>query len=152
MDSKTYMGDRARLVNLPRGGYLALTPAGAIQFGTPPETIKDTMVLPSSVPRIFVLPDRTFHWRRGINHADLEFPIYFNFFIKQKKTYVCCTREQAIRVKRALQEAVFGPEDFTIGDDMAPRSPIGHHSLALPVLDRVMVSIRPRIPRAISSG
>ena len=28
---------------LPRGGYLVDTPVGYIQFGSPPETIKDTM-------------------------------------------------------------------------------------------------------------
>ena len=30
---------------LPRGGYLVDTSAGYIQFGSPPETLKDTILL-----------------------------------------------------------------------------------------------------------
>ena len=41
---------------LRRGGYLVETSVGYIQFGSPPETIKDTMMLPRSAPQIFVLP------------------------------------------------------------------------------------------------
>jgi CRP-like cAMP-binding protein/phosphoribosyl 1,2-cyclic phosphodiesterase len=104
-------------VRLPRGGYLVDTPEGVIQFGAPPETIKDTMVLPHSVPEIFVLPWDLFHWRKGINLADMEFPLYYNFFLKQKKTLIICTRSQAGRMIKALQEALFGPEDLTLNHD-----------------------------------
>lgn len=108
------------VVSLQRGGYLVRTSAGYIQFGAPPETIKDTMILDSGVPRIFVLPDNMFHWQKGINLADMEFPIYFNFFLKKKKTYVVCTDQQARRVLAALQEAVFGPADVDVSPDMSP--------------------------------
>ena len=74
------------------------SPEGYIQFGSPPETIKDTMALPKSVPLVFVLPRALFDWRKGINLADLEFPIYYNFFIRKKKTRIICTQAQAGRL------------------------------------------------------
>jgi len=70
---------------LPRGGYLVQTPIGYIQFGAPPETIKDTMLLPESVPQIFVLGNQLFSWEKGISTAELEFPIYYNFLFKKTK-------------------------------------------------------------------
>ena len=103
---------------LPRGGYLVDSPEGYIQFGAPPETIKDTMALPKSVPLVFVLPRALFDWRKGINLADLEFPIYYNFFIRKKKTHIICTRAQAGRLVRALQEALFGPVELSLSGDV----------------------------------
>ncbi|MBW7858832.1 MAG: cAMP/cGMP-dependent 3',5'-cyclic-AMP/GMP phosphodiesterase, partial [Leptonema sp. (in: Bacteria)] len=79
---------------LPRGGYLLETSVGYIQIGSPPETIKDTMMLPRSTPFIFVLPNQFFNVTKGISVAELEFPIYYNHFLRQKKTYVVCTEEQ----------------------------------------------------------
>ena len=75
------------VTTLPRGGFLVQSPEGYIQFGSPPETIKDTMNLPESVPQIFVLPRKLFNWKKGINLSDLEFPIYYNYFIKKEKNY-----------------------------------------------------------------
>ena len=69
---------------LHRGGYLVDTSIGYIQFGSPPETIKDTMVFPKNVPNIFVLPQNMFNWIKGISIAEIEFPIYYNFFLKKK--------------------------------------------------------------------
>ena len=103
---------------LPRGGFLVDTPEGYIQFGSPPETIKDTMALPKSVPQVFVLPRALFDWRKGINLADLEFPIYYNFFFQKRKTRIVCTRPQANRLMRALQEALFGPRELMIESDV----------------------------------
>ena len=71
---------KATITELPRGGNLVQTDAGYIQFGSPPETIKDTMLLPESVPQVFVLPRKLFNPDKGISLAELEFPIYFNFF------------------------------------------------------------------------
>ena len=108
------------LTSLPRGGYLADTAAGYIQFGSPPETIKDTVRLPGGVPDIFVLSNDMFDWIKGISIAEIEFPIYYNFFIKKKKTFIICSREQFSRMKRVLQEAVFGPQSFDISIDYDP--------------------------------
>ena len=117
------------VTRLPRGGYLVDTPAGYVQFGSPPETIKDTMMLPKSVPQVFVLPRRLFNWRKGINLSDLEFPIYYNFFLRKQKTHIIGNRDQAARLLKALQEALFGPKELNLeanyssaeGDVFIPR-------------------------------
>jgi len=104
-------------VRLPRGGYLVDTEIGSIQFGAPPETIKDTMMMPGSVPEVFVLSGEMFNWIKGISIAEIEFPLYYNFFIRKKKTVVVCTREQYRRIIRVLQESLFGPLEFDISVD-----------------------------------
>lgn len=108
------------VTDLPRGGYLIQTNVGYIQFGAPPETIKDTMLLPESVPQIFVLPRNLFNADKGISLAELEFPIYFNFFIKKRKTNIICTIEQGKRLIRVLRESVFGPKELDITQDIHP--------------------------------
>jgi CRP-like cAMP-binding protein/phosphoribosyl 1,2-cyclic phosphodiesterase len=113
------------VTTLPRGGYIVKTPIGQFQFGSPPETIKDTMVL-NGVPQVFVLPSRFFNWVKGISVAEVEFPIYYNFFLKKRKTYIVCTREQIKRFARVLREAIFGPRNFDIfldfADSIAPEA------------------------------
>jgi CRP-like cAMP-binding protein/phosphoribosyl 1,2-cyclic phosphodiesterase len=105
------------LIALPRGGYLVQTPAGYVQFGSPPETIKDTMKLPGGVPEIFVLPEKMFNWIKGISIAEIEFPLYWNYFIRKKKTLIICREEQFEKMKKVFKESVFGPETFNIADD-----------------------------------
>ncbi len=105
---------------LPRGGYLVQSPIGYIQFGAPPETIKDTMGLPESVPVVFVLPGELFHRQKGISIAELEFPIYYNFFIRKKRTLIIGTRSQIARLVRTLYESVFGPKDVSLTKDISP--------------------------------
>ncbi|MBN1698860.1 MAG: cAMP/cGMP-dependent 3',5'-cyclic-AMP/GMP phosphodiesterase [Spirochaetales bacterium] len=125
---------KERVTKLPRGGYLVQSPIGYIQFGSPPETIKDTMTLPDSVPRIFVLPRMLFHRQKGISIAELEFPVYYNFFIKKKKTLIIGTREQISRLIRTLHEAVFGPKDVSLSKDVNPSS----QNIVLPDLRKEM--------------
>jgi len=100
----------SKIISLPRGGYIIDTEIGYIQFGSPPETIKDTMNFPKGVPQIFVLPSEFFNWIKGISVAEVEFPIYYNFFLKNRKTLIICNGEQIINFKNVLAEAVFGPE------------------------------------------
>ncbi len=102
---------------LPRGGYLVDTSFGYIQFGSPPETIKDTMAFEKGVPRIFVLMNKMFDWIKGISLAEIEFPIYFNFFIKKSKIVVICREAQLSHIKIVLQEAVFGPKELDLVRD-----------------------------------
>lgn len=104
---------------LPRGGYLLETSVGYIQIGSPPETIKDTMMLPRSTPLIFVLPREFFNVAKGISVAELEFPIYYNHFLRQKKTYVVCTEAQREQFRIVLNEAIFGPEELDLKSDYA---------------------------------
>jgi CRP-like cAMP-binding protein len=106
--------------SLPRGGFLLDTQSGYVQFGVPPETIKDTMGFPKGVPQIFVLTDIMFDWRKGISLAEIEFPLYFNYFIKKRKTFVICTNEQSVALKRVLQESLFGPKIIDAGRDYTP--------------------------------
>ncbi|MFP4329356.1 MAG: cAMP/cGMP-dependent 3',5'-cyclic-AMP/GMP phosphodiesterase [Spirochaetaceae bacterium] len=115
MSQRTAVSNHLR--TLPRGGCIVDTPVGQIQIGAPPETIKDTIVTEASVPRIFVLPCTMFNWSKGINVADMEFPIYFNFFLKQQKVTIVGTEEQGERLRVALREAVFGPESFDLRMD-----------------------------------
>ena len=92
------------LHKLPRGGYLAETPTGYIQFGAPPETIKDTMHLESGVPQIFVLADEMFSWIKGISVGEIEFPLYYNYFLRNRKTLIICRKNQLNRIKKAYND------------------------------------------------
>ncbi len=113
--------DHAGVVTaLPRGGFLVRTSEGNIQFGAPPETIKDTIPTEDSVPQTFVLPRELFNWQKGINVADMEFPIYFNFFLKKQKVTVFCREEQGKRLKTAMHQAVFGPAQLDLQKDAYP--------------------------------
>jgi CRP-like cAMP-binding protein len=102
------------LTSLPRGGYLADTSEGYIQFGSPPETLKDTMTLPLGVPFIFVLPMGHFDPGHGMSVAEIEFPVYWNYFIKKKKTRIYIHPDHIRNMETVLNEAVFGPEQFDI--------------------------------------
>lgn len=105
---------------LSRGGLWGDTPAGPVQFGAPPETIKDTLRDPAGVPNIFVLGKQLFDARRGVSCADLEFPIYFNLFVKRRPLRVVTTRAFAERVRGAVKEALLGPDELLLGKDFAP--------------------------------
>jgi len=102
---------------LPRGGYILETSQGIIQFGAPPETIKDTMTMPCNVPKIFVIPEEMFNIEKGIAVAELEFPIYFNHFLRQEKTMILGTAEQKEQLMIVLQESVFGPEGVDLTNE-----------------------------------
>ncbi len=110
--------------SLHRGGFLVETPAGNIQFGVPPETIKDTMLLPGGVPKVFILMEKMFDWKKGISFAEIEFPIYFNFFIKKKKTTIVCKENQLDRIRNMFQEAVFGPLEINLKQDYNDICPV----------------------------
>ncbi len=118
---------------LPRGGYLVNTKSGDIQFGSPPETIKDTMI-DSGVPEIFVITNKMFDWLKGISLAELEFPLYFNFFIKKRKTKIICSQNQEYRIKKLLSESLFGPQIINIEDDIHP----SHSDVVIPKLKNEM--------------
>jgi phosphoribosyl 1,2-cyclic phosphodiesterase len=94
---------------LPRGGLLLDSAIGPIQYGAVPETIKDTMGTPAGVPTIFVVPPRLFSPERGINLAELEFPAYWNHYLKGRKTTIVCRPQQRDLIARVLSEAAFGP-------------------------------------------
>lgn len=100
-------------IELQRGGYLVETSEGFFQIGSPPETIKDTMA-EKKTPLVFILPNKFFHVEKGISTAELEFPIYFNFFLRQKKTTIICTEEQKEQLITVLKESLMGPEEINL--------------------------------------
>src|SRR4030042_19771 len=78
------------------------------------------MVLPKDVPQVFVLTDELFNWIKGISIAEIEFPIYYNFFLKKKRTTIICRENQFAQMKKVLQESLFGPKEFDINGDYDP--------------------------------
>lgn len=64
------------------GAWLYDSSIGPIQVGVPPETIKTSMKNKESVPKIYVLP-HIMCASGGVSYGEVEFPIYFNFFIKK---------------------------------------------------------------------
>ena len=95
-----------------------MTSDGPIQFGCPPETIKDSIGTPHGVAHTFVLTNKFFDYERGIAFAETEFPIYWNFFIQRRRARLVCTAEQRERVCKVMQESLFGPEQVDIRSEL----------------------------------
>jgi CRP-like cAMP-binding protein/phosphoribosyl 1,2-cyclic phosphodiesterase len=124
-----------RIRRLNRGGLWVSTPAGPVQFGSPSETIKDTLRDADGVPDLFILGKRLFDDRRGLSFADIEFPIYFNLFARQRQLRIVTTEEKGERLKEAIKEALLGPERLFLEEDYAD-------GWALPDLRREMEFFR----------
>lgn len=103
---------------LPRGGISIDTQAvGRVQFGLPPETIKDSMCMGINVPLFYIVPVDRFCTEMGpalgVNLAEFEFPAYFNFFIQQKKCTLIVDSDNAERnIRRVFAETLLGPAQF----------------------------------------
>ncbi len=123
---------------LERGGYVIKTSAGMVQFGVPPETIKDTMRTKGGVPAIYVLPQKLFSIDRGISFAEMEFPIYFNFYIIRKPVIVICSKQHQERLIRVMKEALFGPEVI----NLEPEYKDGRHTPDFPNMEAEMAMFR----------
>ncbi len=108
---------------LARGGQLVQWNDLHLQVGAYPETIKDTMTSSEGVPQIFVVPERLFDAYLGVSAAELEFPVYFNFYLKGRKLRFICRQKQLRPLIRVLKEAIFGPADFSLGEEY----PAGAH-------------------------
>eukprot|EP00736_Rhodelphis_marinus_P012747 Rmarinus@m.8093 len=117
-----------RVKLLPRGGVVVLTKAGPIQFGIPPETIKDTMKTNFKVPTMFVVPDEPFNKKVRLNLAEFEFPAYFNFFVLGKPVTLICPKDLEERIRTVFTVTLLGPsdnrerEDYSalLGDEHVP--------------------------------
>ena len=106
------------MMELPRGGYLVNTSEGYIQFGSPPETIKDTMNLPEGTPHVFILPYDHFDPAIGISVAEIEFPTYYNFFIKQRKVIVYVHPDLVENLRTVFLEAFLGPKKVDVTSEI----------------------------------
>lgn len=61
--------------------YLFDASFGPVQVGIPPETIKVSMKNNETVPSVYILPPAIFADDGTL--GEIEFPIFFNFFIKK---------------------------------------------------------------------
>eukprot|EP00924_Labyrinthula_sp_SR-Ha-C_P003287 snap_masked-scaffold_15-processed-gene-5.1-mRNA-1 protein AED:0.09 eAED:0.15 QI:0/0/0/1/1/1/6/0/889 len=106
-------------ISLPGGGVWLSVGSAVMQFGCPPETIKDSMRLGLEVPQFYVAFGEIFSSSLGINIAELEFPTYFNFFIKKRRTIVLTTADIRDRLREVFQETLLGPKPtgFNVADD-----------------------------------
>lgn len=102
-----------KCIFLKKGGTLINSSIGYIQYGIPPETLKDTMKLGFPVPEYFIIPDKTFDWNDGMSLMEFEFPVYYNFFLrKQNKTKLICDQKTGKNIRTIFQETLLGPADF----------------------------------------
>lgn len=102
---------------LPRGGVVIQTTIGYVQFGMPPETVKDSMTMGLEVPEIYVVPRERFNLSAGVNVCEIEFPAFFNFFIRRRKTTLVTHREAYEDLLIIMTEALNGPpEEFLFAD------------------------------------
>lgn len=103
-----------------------LTLVFVLQFGIPPETIKDSMKLGIPVPQVYIVPVERFCREMGpalgVNLAEFEFPAYFNFFVYQKRcTLVVDSVDAEENIRRVFSETLLGPAQFRREKD-----PISH--------------------------
>ena len=125
-------GDK-NIVELPRGGVVVNTAAGPVQFGMPPETIKDSMALGIDIPSSYVVPIERFNRRigpnEGINVAEFEFPAYFNFFFKRKRINLLVqSQEVEILIRKVFQETLLGPQEIDVAQDYGDQVPLGQRA------------------------
>src|SRR5215831_20844483 len=97
------------IAKLPRGGALVSTGAGPVQLGCPPESIKDILKLGLEVPAVLVMPRTWFSRRRGLTVAEVEFPVYYNYFVLGRRTTLVCDAGERRRLLVILGESLFGP-------------------------------------------
>lgn len=113
-------------ITLPRGGISMDTQAvGRVQFGIPPETIKDSMRLGLAVPEVYIVPVERFCREMGpalgVNLAEFEFPAYFNFFVHKKRCTLIVDNEEAERnIRLVFSETLLGPSKFRREEDPIP--------------------------------
>ena len=105
---------KSKVIKLPRGGYIVSTKTGNIQFGLPPDTIKDCLTLGINIPKYFIIPSNRFNKIFGVNVAEFEFPAYFNFFINKQKINLICTKEAEISIRVIFQETLLGPKNLEV--------------------------------------
>ena len=102
------------VIELPKGGKVVKSLIGNIQYGIPPETIKDSGSIDGGVPEYFIIPTERFDWKDAINFMEFEFPVYYNFFIRKKtKTKLICDWKTQRDINSIFQETLLGPKDFS---------------------------------------
>jgi len=132
--SVTYAAGRIR-VKSPHT-YLVDLSVGPLQIGMPPDTIKDSMQQGEDVPRLFVLPADLFETGIDQTYVDVEFPVFFNFFIKkaflnrEKRMILIGRQDHLDRVRVMFKESIFGPneDEIYVEEEIDPqRKAEGYH-------------------------
>ncbi|MGC8964652.1 MAG: cyclic nucleotide-binding domain-containing protein [Brevinematia bacterium] len=101
------------VIKLSRGGYVVLNNGKILlQVGVPPETIKDSLKLFGEVPQYYVIPKKMIDNTTFLNVAEVEFPIYYNYFIRKRKTFIICTKEQKEVLETLFRESLIGPSEI----------------------------------------
>ncbi|NJN16847.1 MAG: hypothetical protein HC822_11565 [Oscillochloris sp.] len=108
--------------SLPNDIAVVTTAVGDVLVNSPPETLKYLLAAGINPPQLVLLPPdlapghelgSSGFVRRGINYASVEFIIYANFFVKNRKaTLITVTDHQARRLRRMLEETINGPADL----------------------------------------
>lgn len=102
------------ILYLEKGGLQVKTRIGSIQYGIPPETLKDSLNQGFSVPEYYIIFKRKFDFADGINLMEFEFPVYYNFFLrKQNRTKMICDRHTRQQILEIFQETLLGPKDLS---------------------------------------
>src|SRR5262245_34003872 len=117
------MTDGGPIRRLSRGGIIVETSAGLVQIGAPPETLKDSLAAGLDVPSTFVLPETWVNRRRGVTVAEVEFPVYYNYFVRGRRVTAVCDEHGRSRLRTILRESLFGPENLDPGVDYEPSIP-----------------------------
>lgn len=112
--SEITMKKKGEIIPLKRGGVVVKTKLGWIQFGIPPETVKDSLNLGIEVPSYYVVPTVRFDKKTGINLAEFEFPAYFNYFVKKRKINLICSKDAFDAIRIIFQETLLGPLSFDV--------------------------------------
>ncbi len=100
------------------------TACGPVQFGLPPETIKDSMNLGIDVPTIYVIPSPTFDRHHGVSVSEMEFPTYYNYFILKRRIRILIQDEATeTRFRAMFSQALFGPEGEPADEEFAEEFP-----------------------------
>ncbi|HOJ64870.1 MAG TPA: cyclic nucleotide-binding domain-containing protein [Spirochaetota bacterium] len=102
------------IIELPKGGIIIDTKIGAIQLGAPPETIKDSLSLNREVLTLYIAPKHLFSYKRMASLIDIEFPVYYNFFILKKRITIFCTENQKNIISDFFKESLFGPKNLNL--------------------------------------
>lgn len=78
---------------MAKGGVVVRTSQGPVQHGIPPESVKDSMSKGFNVPEYYIIPENQFDYANGMSFMEIEFPVYYNFFMKRMKTTLICDKE-----------------------------------------------------------
>ena len=99
-------------IKLNKGGFLFETKIGNVQFGMPPETVKDSIMQGLKVPTTFIIPKQRFDKVTGISTAEFEFPAYFNFFVLRSKIRLVADKDAEKAIRTIFQETLLGPLNY----------------------------------------